>query len=259
MQRLPILSALIIFAVFISCKKESEPVPEEGNASLAIEFDNVVGEEDLELVGTSYTNAAGENYSISNFTYFVSNFQFTKTDGSTHTVPQDSSYFLINEGTGSTEPVLPVPVGDYANVTFLVGVDSLRSTMDLSKRTGALAPLPGTYWNENQGYIFFTLEGNSPQAENSRFRFQVGGYGGKTAPTFNNIKTVSLDLTAAGVAKAHAGDTSVVHLLVDIAKVFTGSHQISLAENSQIGFEPASAMVAENYQQMFRHDHTHNH
>ena len=259
MQRLLILSALLFLTVFISCKKDSDPVPEQGNASLAIEFDNVVGEEDLELVGASYTNAAGEIYSVSNLAYFVSNFRFTKTDGSTYTVSQDSSYFLINEGTGSTEPVLSVPVGDYANVTFLVGVDSLRSTTDLSKRTGALAPLPGTYWNENQGYIFFTLEGNSPQAENSRFRFQVGGYGGKTAPTFNNIKTVSLDLTAAGVAKAHAGDTSVVHLLVDIAKVFTGKHEISLAENSQIGFEPAGTMLAENYQQMFRHDHTHNH
>lgn len=151
-----------------------------------------------------------------------------------------------------------VPKGEYGTLTFTVGVDSLRSTMGLSKRTGELAPTEGTYFSDNEGYVFFTLEGNSQQAAQNPYKFHIGGYGGKTASTINNLKEITLDLTVAGVAKVHAGETSEIHLMADISKVFSGASEISLAQNPIVMFEPFSINVANNYQHMFRHDHTHN-
>ena len=68
----------------------------------------------------------------------------------------------------SQEVVLKnIPAGDYNQITFTIGVDSLRSTMDVSKRPGVLDPAQGhdgMYWTWNSGYIFFKMEGISPAA-----------------------------------------------------------------------------------------------
>lgn len=248
----------ICVSLFISCKKNDDPFVENNHAPLAIKFDNVAGEEDLKISTGSYTNAQGETFTVSSLQYFISNIQLKKTNGEAYVVPQDSSYFLINETTGETRPIIRVPEGEYGSLSFMIGVDSLRSTMDLSRRTGVLAPTANNYWNENQGYIFFRMEGNSPQAENGKYRLHIGGYGGKTTPTFNNIKTVNIDLTAAGVAKVHTGDTASIHLMVDILQVFDGHTNIRLADDPEILFDDNSVEVAENLEHLFTHDHTHN-
>jgi hypothetical protein len=253
------ISFLIICAItFSSCRKNNDPFNGKNNAPLALEFDNVAGDEDLELNTGSYTNSSGETYSVTVLQYFISNIKLKKTDGTEYIVPQDSSYFLIDENSGDNRPVINVPEGEYGTLSFTVGVDSLRSTMDLSKRTGVLAPAAATYFSENEGYVFFMLEGNSQQAAQNPYKFHIGGYGGKTAATINNLKEVTLDLTVAGVAKVHTGDTSEVHLIADVNKVFSGTSDISLEQNPIVLFEPYSVSVANNYQQMFRHDHTHN-
>src|SRR5678816_526081 len=80
-----------------ACKKESNPYDANFRGSLGLEFDNVVGEEDLKLNTGSYTNASGETFTVRSLRYFISNIRLTRTDGSEYTVPQDSSYFFIDE------------------------------------------------------------------------------------------------------------------------------------------------------------------
>lgn len=255
MKTLPFLLLLVV--AFGSCKKESSSYDPDFRGKLRIEFNNVIGTENLQLNTGSYINASGESFSVRSLRYFISNISLINADGSKYIVPQDSSYFLIDESTAITNmPELKIPEGEFKELRFIVGVDSLRSTMDLSKRTGVLAPTVNNYFNENNGYIFFSLEGNSPDAPDNRYQFQTGGYGGKTSPTINNIKNITLDLSQKGISKIREGNESVIQILVDIAKVFTGTQNISLATNNIVLFEPFSVNIANNYALMFTHDQT---
>jgi len=279
MKILTILSTCLILMAS-SCAKKNEPTPafeEQNLAPFSIEFDNIVGDRTFSInnTGSLYTNAAGEKYSIAMLQYFISNIKVTTADGKNYAVPQDKSYFLIN-GADKTSRFtkVEVPEGDYTKVTFTLGIDSLRSTMDIAKRTGILDPAAGgghdgagMYWGWNSGYIFFKYEGNSNVISDDsagdptgkkQFKYHIGGFGGYSAPTINNIKIITVDLTGAGIAKVRKDRHSNVHLFVDIAKVFTGKNAFSIAAHPNVMFSDYSVNIAANLEQMFSHDHTEN-
>ena len=254
--------------LFATCKKESHDAPSHGLVPLSVEFDNIVGGQNLLLNAVNYTNTAGEAFNISMLQYYISNIKLRKTDGTLYTIDQDSSYFLIKEGDPATHTAaFKVPSGDYDQLSFVVGVDSLRSTMDISKRTGVLDPSAGhddgMYWGWNSGYIFFRMEGISPAAPldpsgQRKFRYHIGGFGGYSAPTINNIKTITLDLKPSGIVQAREGRTANIHLMVDVLKVFNGSTTLSIAANPTVMFSDYSVRIADNYSGIFYHDHTEN-
>jgi hypothetical protein len=254
-------SIFFFLSIFVgmSCKKESNPYDAAFRGKLVLNFNNIVGAQDLKLNTGTYANAAGEQFTVRSLHYFISNITLVNTNGTEYVVPQDSSYFLIDESNSlNAMPTLKIPEGEYNGLKFIVGVDSLRSTMDLSKRTGILTPTISTYFNENDGYIFFNLEGTSPQAPSGNYRFNIGGYGGKTSPTFNNIKNISLDLSQRGVSQIREGKQSIINIKADVAFAFTGFQNISLATNNIVEFEPFSVNIANNYSLMFSHDGTNN-
>ncbi|MGB4771284.1 MAG: MbnP family protein [Chitinophagaceae bacterium] len=237
-------------------------------AAISVEFDNIIGGKQVQLNTGQYTNVKGETFTISLLQYYISNLVFTKADGSQYVVPQDSSYFLIKEADPTTRYArVRVPEGEYTGLQFVLGVDSVRSTKDISERKGVLDPSDGMdngmYWGWNSGYIFFKMEGNSNAAPTdpsgkSKYRYHIGGFGGYTAPTLNNIKVISMDLTKAGTAKAQDGHRSNIHIMVDVEKVFNGEEQLSIAAHPTVMFSPYSVKIANNFPAMFRHDHTEN-
>lgn len=264
------------FAIILgltSCSKSVEnatPVDNKIKSTVTLQFDNVAGASNVQLNTGSYTNSSGEKFSITMLQYFISNVKFTAMDGTQYTVPQDSSYFLVQESDAVTQFCkMRIPLNEYKSVTFTVGIDSLRSTMDISQRTGVLDPAAlshddgGMYWGWNSGYIFFRMEGISgvapiDPAGLNKFRYHIGGFGGYSTPSLNNIKTVTLDLTANGTSKVREGRTSNVHIMVDILKMFTGTTDVSIAAYPTVMFADYSANIAANYVSMFRHDHTEN-
>lgn len=263
-------NTLIILALltFSACSKDEVKPDSTKTGTLSIQFDNIAGDRNLQLGTGVYTNASGEKFSVDMLKYFISNIRVKNANGDTYTVPQDSSYFQVSEDDGASQFIkVPVPEGEYTSLTFILGVDSLRSTMDISKRTGVLDPSAGMdngmYWGWNSGYIFLKMEGTSDAAPidasgQHKFRYHIGGFGGYNAVTFNNIKTITVDLTAAGTAKVVDNRVPNIHLMADILKVFTGTINISLAEWSTIMVSDYSTNVANNYQKMFTHDHTEN-
>jgi hypothetical protein len=261
-----IFCAVIIVIGFASCSKDDGEAPFKPNqkGDLSIQFDNVVGGSDLILNNATYKNGSGEDYQVTMLQYFISNIRFRNADGTEYVVPQDSSYFLVKENDMNSQFIhVTVPEGVYTSVTFLLGIDSVRNTMDISKRTGVLDPTAGAngmYWSWNSGYIFLKMEGISPASSQAGhiFQYHIGGFGGYSAPTFNNIKTISLDLTVGGVPKVRAGRNSNIHLMVDVSKLFDAAQHVSIAANSVVMFAPYSVTIANNYATMFRHDHTEN-
>jgi hypothetical protein len=262
----PIFIAVIAASfLFSSCKKdEVSEYDASVKANLSVEFDNVAGSADLQLNTGTYTNAVAQSFKVTKLKYFVSNFKLTNVDGTVYTVPQKDCYFLIDESVpASHDPVLNIPEGEYKSISFVLGVDSLRNTMDVSQRTGNLdvsAAAADMYWSWNSGYIFFKMDGTSPAitAMGGVFQYHVGGFGGYTAPTTNNLKTFTLDLTARGTAKVKAGKSTNLHLMVDILKAINGSTNMNFTTASMVHSPAAAVPISANYVNMISHDHTEN-
>lgn len=256
-----LMTAGILVGGFLACQTNDLPAVQSG--SFVLTFDNMVGSEDLKLNTGTYTNSTGEQFSVSLLNYFVSNIRLKRADGSEYVVPQDSSYFLVKEtDTASQRVVLnQVPAGDYVGVSFLIGVDSLRSTMGIDRRKGVLEPAGahngGMYWDWNSGYIFFKLEGTSPQAPTGPtggkgFIYHVGFFGGYETKTINNLRTATLSF-GSDVAQVAPAKTPSVTIKADVLNVFNGREPVSIAKNPNVMVSPYSATIANNYVGMFQY------
>ena len=261
------ISALLSLNSCSDSSISSEPVAADGG-KLRIEFDNVVGDKNLVLNGVNYKNAAGEDFVVTKFNYFISNIKLTKSDGSVFVVPQDSSYFLIKEDTKASQFVTlnNVPVGDYTAAEFMVGVDSARNAAPIEKRQGVLDPSgsmadDGMYWSWNSGYIFVKLEGTSSKGNpvNGKYYYHIGLFGGYAEKTVNNTRVVKVNFGSLK-APVTTTETPEVHLLVDVQKVFDGpGARVKIADYNSImgGQQEKSQEIANNYANMFTLDHIH--
>lgn len=266
-QNILLLSILFILA---SCSKDKTAPATDPNEKgvVVLEFDNRAGTDDLILNNQQYRNAAGESFTISKFAYYVSNFRLITASGQVYTVPQDSSYFLISEDnkTSAFHTLYNVPAGDYTQVKFMIGVDSARNTMDISKRPGVLDPAEGAadmYWSWNSGYIFVKLEGSSPVSTDAQklFRYHIGLYGGNfnNGPrTLNNTREVTLTIPNNGKAIVRRDRKAQVHFFADALKMLNGTTNVSFASDPNVMTSPFSEKIANNYTQMFNIDHVHN-
>lgn len=247
---------------FTACDDDDDGL--KGAGPILIEFDNHVGEEDLEL-HKDYVNGSGETFTVSKLNYYISNIRLRTTSGIEFVVPQDSSYFLVMEDDQSSQAITlnNIPAGDYNEISFVIGVDSVRSTMDVSKRTGALDPAQGhdgMYWTWNSGYIFFKMEGTSPSApagQQNKFYYHIGGYGGFDSQTLNNIRTATVSM-GTGRAEVRTNKTPAVHLHVDVQEFFKNPTTFKIADYPAVMFSEFSKNVSENYVNMFKYDHVHN-
>lgn len=258
----------ILIISLLSCKKDSpDPIDSTQKGKLQVEFDNIVGNFNLTLNTRNYVNSSGETFNISQLRYFVSNFKLKNINGNEFTIPQADSYFLIDEAFSTSQTILleEIPEGDYNEISFTIGVDSLRSTMDINQRVGALDPsgeAQGMYWNQNQGYIFFKMEGSSPQITNNgqgenKFYYHIGGFGGiNPNPTINNLQTVKLNFNS-DIIRVRDTSAPTIHLEADILKIFNTSPTISLVTHPIIQFEDFSKNVSANYSKMFKYSHLH--
>lgn len=256
-----LLTAATLTAGFLAC--QTNDVPGASTGSLTIAFDNVAGSDDLDLNIGTYKNATGEQFSVSLLRYFISNVRLKRADGTDYVVPQDSSYFLVNEADPASRTIRlnNVPVGNYVGVSYLVGVDSLRSTMDISRRKGVLEPAgghnAGMYWDWNSGYIFFKLEGTSPQAPanpagNRTFVYHVGYFGGYETKTINNLRTAALSF-GTDVVRVEPGKVPQVQIKADILRLFDGPARVSIAAYPNVMVSPYAATIATNYAAMFQY------
>jgi len=249
----------------VACKKQNvEPQPDATQqGSLVLKFDNLVGTQLLQMNQTYQNPVTSESFKVTALRYFISNIKLQKADGSEYVVPQDDSYFLINEEIASSKKLsLQVPEGDYTGITFMIGVDSLRNTMPPDRRKGALdisGQAQGMYWTWNSGYIFFFLEGESNQVVgDDAFRYHIGFFGGFSTPTLNNIRTTTLSFER-DIALVRKNKTPEVHIMMDLFKVFNGRNfTLKISENSEIMFSALSAKVADNIKEAFFYDHIHN-
>lgn len=273
MKKINLLYLAMAFTLLLgACKKDAEPsIDPNIKAPLEIEFENLVGTQPLSLdtTGTTYTNTAtGEQFSVTMLNYYISNISLKTADGKTYVVPQDSSYFLVkHENPETMKFKINVPEGDYTEMTFMIGVDSARNANSALPRTGVLDPATGAagmYWSWKSGYIFFKMEGKSPQSADAakKFRYHIGLYGGgegETSPVLklNCIRTKTLSF-GTDKAMVRRNKMPTVHILTDVFKVFNGSTSLKIAEKNTVMVNDFAPNIANNYVDMFSFDHLHN-
>ncbi len=251
------LAVLGTVLFLISCKNKDNTQ----SKGIVIEIAHFFENEPLQLENI-YTNSFGEQLSVSLLRYYVSNFRLQRSDGSEYVVPQEKCYFLVELDKPSSHKLFfsDVPLGEYKGISFLIGIDSLRNTMSPRERTGSLdvgGAAEGMYWNWNTGYIFFKLEGNSPVNAEGRFRYHIGGYGGYSERTLNNIRSVVLSFENTPL-KVQSHHSAMIHMKCNLAKLFYEPHSLKIADNSEVMFAPISAKYADNCARLFSIDFVHN-
>ncbi len=116
-QTLTILT-LLCATTLLSCKKDDT----ETDSTINIQFDHKVGSDKLQFDTIMYTNASNNNYSVSTLEYFVSKFEFTKTDGTI--ISFDTIVYVdAKEEIGLALSGLILPVGEYSSLDFIFGLD----------------------------------------------------------------------------------------------------------------------------------------
>jgi len=266
---LPAVVLTVAASTFVSCQKDTVDAIDPGvKNTVSIEFDNRVGDQKLVLGNTPYRTAAGEDFTVTTFNYFVSNIALKKTDGSVLNFP--NQYFLIRQADPGTQTIQlkDVPSGDYSAITFSIGVDSAKSVSPVAERTGVLDVTgygnDGMYWSWNSGYIFMKMEGTSSLAPlqtsgQKQYQLHVGGYGGGFnggARLPNNLRTVTLPTTTNATVRGTISPT--IHLIVDAKKIFDGPNKISLATTNSVHSPAVATPIANNFTSLFFVDHVHN-
>lgn len=150
---------LFVVSILASCRKDTTesplPVVTSGNLNItmAYRFDSSM----LQTDTIKYKNAAGYKMSITRLQYYLSNFKFLNSDGSTYSFNQ-VCYLDAKDPNFSNIKFIGVPLGNYKGLSFTIGLDtSINKTYYL----------PATVENNNMewppamggGYHFMKLEG----------------------------------------------------------------------------------------------------
>jgi hypothetical protein len=250
--------ALFLILSLWGCKKDSaikeeindpsidKPIDVTQYGKVKITFNNKAGGSDLVLNTSNYTNANGDQFTVSKFKYFISNIILKKSDGSTF-APKEC-YHLIDNKKGNTYTLTldSVPLGSYNGMDFLLGVDSARNTS--GAQLGALDPSTGMFWSWNQGYIFLMMEGNSPNstAFDNALVFHIGGF---TQP-YNCIRKVSPSFSSKDLIITES-KTSSMQIKTDLLKLFETPNLIKFAQISEGMDGPIGVTLANNGVNMF--------
>lgn len=246
------LCAALALAVLSACGARDKAVA----TSLRVEISHVVADATLVLDSQEYRSPSGDSFTISALRYYLSNVRLHRADGSWYTVPRDpkssAGYFLIDaREAASREFEITAPAGTYDGIEFLIGIDDERN--HAGAQTGTLDPAHGLFWTWKSGYIFFLLEGQSPQSpvDDHALKFHVGG----GAPSL--ARTIYLPF-GADAAQVDARIAPVVHLHADLAALLGGEAPLRFAERHAVMGGPEATALADRLPSVFRVDHVHN-
>ena len=262
-----ILVGLLIHST--ACKKNgvSDGYNSTDKNAFIIKFNNQVEGKNLILNSATYQNGSGEAFIVSRFNYFISNLILQRDDGTEITF---SDYYLIRQSDANslTVRLKEVPAGNYKQIRFRLGVDSLRNLSDLSAQTGALDVAgygdDNMYTGINYGFVILKLEGTSPvapiQPDNvRRYSYLVTGFGGGIrGRTPNNTRLISLSLPGEG-GRVRRNISPNVFIHANILKLFDGPpNRFSLMATQSLYSPQTSQALANNFQGLFTLDRVEN-
>jgi hypothetical protein len=215
-----------------------------------VNFNNIVGSQNLVLQQETYDKIGGETISVSELKYIISNIVLIDVNGNEFVYPEEDSYFLINEAVDSSQRLTlqEVNANNYTAIKFGVGVDQSQYPLNGVQNFVPTAEENSMLWSWSAGYIFMRIEGlyTSSQNTNSPYRLHIGSHG----QNLDNYKEVRLDfLQPLALSETN---TPEVNINFDVLKIFSGEHTMLLEEKDDIQIDPENApKITENYTQAF--------
>jgi hypothetical protein len=209
-----------------------------------LRFEHYVGGEKLKLDAGRYTNALGQEFSVSKFKYYISNLCLKGPSGNRFHL--DGSFLIDEEDTARKHRVLEsIPFGSYESIEFIIGVDSLHNCS--GAQSGDLDPVHAMFWAWNTGYIFMKLEGTAPAAKTPGhfFEYHVGGY---RAPD-NCIRKVTLPLSQ--LLTVGKEQPAVITLQADVTRLLKTPFVIDFSLLPAVTDRRNATLLADNYSNLF--------
>lgn len=255
MKSLSFLIALFAIAFFTGCNNSSDlPKPSGAGTTVGtveIMFEDMVGDEELELLTKTYLNAHGDSFNVTTFKYYISNIQMKRSDGFVYA--ETESYHLIEAGEEHSHLIHigNVPTGHYEEISFMIGVDSARNVS--GSQTGALDPVHNMFWSWSSGYIMVKMEGTSPTAPSGNLKFHIGGFTG--ANSVLTTKTWAMHDPLIVESKW----VGMVHFRTDLAEMFKNPSTVDFSMMHTVHMPGTMAKtIGSNYADMFEIEHVHN-
>lgn len=212
---------------------------------LVVQFNHVINGRALTLDTATYYNALAQPYTVTKFKYYISQITLTDVNGKEYC---DSASYLIDEEEPESKKVVLhlVPQANYKQISFLIGVDSLRNCSGAQE--GALDPMHGMFWTWNTGYIFMKLEGRSPDSKATAhlLEYHIGGY---KAPA-NSIRRVTLSFSA--VINPLTTNGYTISIDADAGELLQTPTTVDFSKLPAVTDFHNAEMLADNYKDMFR-------
>ena len=233
------------FLLMMSSFKQKKNFNQSNSVSVKIIFVNKVKGSKIFLNDSVYINPFGEKYTISKLRYYVSNIELKNTN---NFFKENNSYHLIDESEPESQTIkISIPEGNYNELQFLLGVDSLHNVS--GAQTDDLDPTKDMFWTWNSGYVMAKMEGNSPVSKlvNKKFEYHIGGFSGQ----YNVLKEVYLNFSEK-LIKFNAGKIYTIIIDADINTWWQHPHDIKIADQAIITTPGINAKnISENYVNMF--------
>ena len=242
MNRLYIFGFILIF--FISSCKNSESDKKDETEKITLEVELFVKDKPLQLL-QEYKNSLNQRYLLENFKFYLSNFEF-ESASTNEVFKVEDSYLLFSADrqTNIFHKEIEVKKGEYLNMNFAIGVDSIKNTS--LDNTGDLDINNSMAWDWNTGYKFVVMEGkyfNDVTDSNTSIPlvFHVG--------LNRSYRTTSVSFENATSKGTFSTDNKKIVLRVDLDDFFSSPNSIDFEETNNV--MGGSDLLAENYETGF--------
>ncbi len=113
------------------CDNEQDTNPDEKSGAFSIRISHTVDHNSLITNNMIYTNAAGNEYMVTEVQWFISNLKLVKANGDMVTINDQEGIFYIDTDVPESLLIMPadqIPVGDYSGIAFTFGFDQENNT-----------------------------------------------------------------------------------------------------------------------------------
>lgn len=248
-----LFSALVLT---ISCKQKNEITPANtttkdtisATGNITIKTEGRFNDQNLAL-NKYYALNSNDSITISTFKFYISNIKIKNAvTGAWFSVP--NSYYLFDQtkaGSGLNSFALAnIPAGEYSEIMFYTGVDSITNSSEvIAYAIPALSPTNDMIWAWHTGYIFYKLEGDYKNANQTTkkgsYYYNVGSYSTLSKQSFLLTKNLIVNKK----------QTSQLLLHANAAKLFTGTNTIDVNETNTVDQTGDTYKLMQNYSAMY--------
>ncbi len=137
----------------------SDPINEK--VTLSVTMNHTFGPDNVDPEVSVHTNSSGNEIKFTKLHYIMTNFVLVDSEGNELKIDSSAAYINFAEGRLDFD-LENIPVGDYSEIRFLLGVDSLTNHQNPNSfsATSPLNPIINNlYWGWMDGFIFCSVEG----------------------------------------------------------------------------------------------------